>query len=115
MSEWTKEILSGSTHGRGIKITQAATPGDLVHMAINDTDLIDEVYLFAVHNHTTYVDVTVEFGGTTDPDDLIVTRMQPRQEYVICPGHPLRNNLAVRVFASVADVVAVFGHVHREA
>ena len=67
---FTKEFLSGSNNGRPIKVAAAVTPGTLIHTADNSAK--DEIWLYAVNNDTADRLLTIEFGGVTDPDDLII-------------------------------------------
>jgi len=114
MPTFDKEFLSGSTNGRGIKITTTATAGDTIHTATSSTTHMDEVYLYAMNSDTTDRLVTVEFGGATDPDDLVEYTV-PAQDgaHLIIPGWPLNNTLAVKVFAETANVITVNGYVNR--
>ena len=47
MSSLSKQLLSGSTNGRMIKVVAVATPGTLIHTAIAGAVDIDEVWLYA--------------------------------------------------------------------
>lgn len=111
---YEKIILSGSTNGRGIEAVAVATPGTLIHTAVAGTDVIDEVWLFAVNNDVVTRTLTIEFGGVVDPDDHIEIEL-PAQAgiYTIVPGIPLQNSLIVRAFASAAAAITVFGYVNR--
>ncbi|GAG38014.1 unnamed protein product, partial [marine sediment metagenome] len=105
---------SESSYGRGIKVNATSTPGDAIHTAVSGTSDIDEVYLYAVNAHTAAVTLTIEWGGTTDPDDLIeFTIPHSSGLYVIAPGLPLQNGLDIAAFASTADVISIFGFVNR--
>ena len=46
MATYTKLKLSGSTDGKGIKVTQTATPGDIIHTA--HVSALDEIWLYAL-------------------------------------------------------------------
>jgi hypothetical protein len=107
--------LSGSNHGRGIKITGTNTAGAVtVHQAINDTVDLDNVWIEAYNSHTAAVDVTIEWGGTSAPDDHIKAAVPPGQGlFVLAAGLPLRNNLTIKAFAGTANVVVLYGFVHR--
>lgn len=113
VTTFSKQFLSGSSNGRGIKVAANATPGTLVHTS-HATDK-DEIWLWVTDNHSVDVDVTVEFGGVTDPDDIVKTQTITVKTGLNCviPGLILSNAVVVRVFASVANVVSVFGYVNR--
>lgn len=106
-------ILSGSTNGRNIKVV-ATTPGTTLHTAVAGTTSLDEIYLFAVNTDTVARTLTVEFGGTTSPNDKIVVSLEPNTGLVlVVPGLLLQNGLVVRAFASAANVIMINGYVHR--
>lgn len=102
--------VSGSTHGRGIKITASATPGTTIHTASAVTadgscDLIE----VTVYNSDT-VDRTVSFecGGTTAPDDIRGGSVPSKEERTFGP-FLLRNALVLKAFGSAANVLTAHG------
>ena len=114
MSVFTKEFLSGSTSGRNVKVAATATPGTLIHTAVSGTSSKDEIYLYATNTSTSAVKLTIEFGGTTSPDDLIeVTIPGEAGLYLVVPGLILNNALSVRAFADTANVININGFVNR--
>lgn len=116
MATFSKELLSGSTNGRPIKIGATATPGTLIHTTSSTAGVVDEVWLYATNTGTNTVVLTVEFGGTSDPDDLIVVGLPPistPQLLLVAPGWPLTGGVVVRAFANEADVCKVVGYVNR--
>lgn len=114
MAQITKRLLSGSTNGRGIKIAATATPGTLLHTAVTGTSDFDEIWIYVVNSSTTDRQVTIEFGGVTDPDDQVeFTVIAQDGLYLVIPGLLLNNGVVVRAFAAVADVLVCYGYVHR--
>ncbi len=114
MSTYTKLILSGSTDGRPIKVAATASPGTTVHTA--PASGLDEVYLWLTNTDTVARTVTVQFGGTGDPDDAICKTVSLPANSPPIPlimGLPLQNSLVVKVFASAANVVLASGYVNR--
>jgi hypothetical protein len=112
MADYTKIRLSGSTNGRGIKVAATATAGTLIHTAHADDD--DEIWLYAYNHHTADVNLTVEFGGVTVPDDVIQVSVPFKSGLkLIIPGFPLTGGVVVRAFAGTADVVVIRGFVNR--
>ena len=109
-----KELLSGSTSGRGIKVVQTATAGTAIHTAVAGAAAIDEVWLWALNTHSAAVDLTLEWGGTTDPDDLINIDgiAVEKGPLLICPGFVLNGGLSIAAFASQANVIVIFGFVN---
>jgi hypothetical protein len=116
MPSYTKAELSGSTDGRLIKVAATATPGTTIHTAsaITGDDNYDEIYLWAVNTDTADRKLTVEFGGTTAPDDLIEVTIPAEAGLVpVLPGLILQNALVVRAFAAVANVIMVGGYINK--
>lgn len=108
----SRQLLSGSTNGRGVKVAATATPGTLIHTA--HATSLDEVWLWCVNSSASAVKLTVQFGGTTDPDDSIEVGIDPESGlFLIVPGLVLSNSEVVRAFAATANVLAVHGYVNR--
>jgi hypothetical protein len=115
MATFSKVKLSGSTSGRGIKVVATATPGTTVHTAVAGASDIDEIWVYAVNTSAVDVNLTLEWGGTTSPDDTIgpVTIKAYAGLVLVAPGLILNGGLGLAAFASVANVVAVHGYVNR--
>ena len=114
-SSAVKRLLSGSTDGKAIKVSATSTPGTTIHTAVSGTTAgtYDEVWLWAYNHHTANVDLTIEFGGTSSPDNVVVVSVPYRQGLVpIIPGFLLQNGAAVKAFAATADVVTIIGFVN---
>lgn len=115
MATAVKRKLSGSTDGKGIKITQTATAGDTIHTSVAGTTAgtFDEIWLYAYNGHTADVTLTVEFGGATVPDNNIILTVPFKSGLVlVVPGLILQNGAVVKAFASVANVVTITGFVN---
>lgn len=110
-------ILSGSTNGLGIKVTGTSTAATVtVHTAISGTTSYDLVTLWAVNNDGDGETrtLTVEFGGVTDPDHLIILPVPCKVGPVLVATElPLRNGLIVKAFSDEANDVQVYGSVLR--
>lgn len=105
-------VLSGSVAGRGVKITTTANPGDLLHTVPAGGDSGYSIWLYAINNDTMDRTLTVQFGGTTSPDDLITATVKAGGglQFVV-PGLLLGVGLSMRAFASVANQIVVFGFI----
>lgn len=117
MATFTKLVLSGSTDGRPIKVAATGTPGTTIHTASTTATHFDEVWLYAQNTDTTARKLTVEWGGTSSPDDLIeITIPAESGLTLVAPGLPIKGNaspLVVRAFAASANVVTILGYVNR--
>lgn len=113
MTLYTKKKLSESTNGRGIKVVPLGTPGTLLHTSVDVDGQMGEVWIYAMNSSSDIVQLTVEFGGVTDPDDLITLDLAGEAGLtLVVPGLVLDGGVLVRAFASVANVITIFGYVH---
>jgi hypothetical protein len=114
VATYSKIKLSGSTNGRPIKVTQTATAGDTIHTAVTGTSDYDEIWLYAMNSDTSDRKLTIEWGGTTAPDDLIEVTIPAENGLVlVAPGLLLQNALVVKAFAAAANVITIHGFVNR--
>ncbi len=115
MATFTKQLLSGSTNGKGIKVVATATAGTLIHTAVAGTSSLDEVWLYAHNTSATAVKLTIEYGGVASPDDHIEVTIGAEGIglILVAPGILLQNGLAIRAFAATANVLNIFGYVNR--
>jgi hypothetical protein len=117
MATFTKRPLSASTDGRAIKVAATGTPGTTIHTGPSSASDIDEVWLYAMNTDTVGRKLTIEWGGTSSPDDLIEISVPAESGLVfITPGLLIVGNatpLIVRAFAGTADVVTLHGYVNR--
>lgn len=109
---FTKDKLSGSTNGKSVKIVATATLGTTIHTAVSGTTNYDEVWLYATNTSAANVDLTIEFGGVTSPDNLFITTIPAKSTMLVIPGLLLQNSLVITGFAATANVIEVNGYVH---
>lgn len=117
MATATKIKLSGSTDGKGIKVT-TASPLDgsdtTIHTAGAGTTDYDLVTLFAFNGDTQSRDLYIGWGGTTDPDNLILQSIPARAGLLLLVADlPLQNGGVIIASASVANKIVVYGYVNR--
>jgi len=115
MPTYSKQLLSGSTNGKGIKVAATATAGTLIHTAVSGTSSLDEVWLYAHNTSSAAVKLTLEWGGVAAPDDHIEINIGAEGTglILVAPGILLQNSLVVRAFAATANVLNIFGYVNR--
>ena len=118
MATFSKHILSGSTNGRLIKVAATATTGTTIHATGTSNSILDEIWLYAVNSDTTDRKLTIEFGGTSSPDDLIEFTVKAENGlYLIVPGLILRGTgsaaTTVTAFCATTNVVSIGGYVNR--
>jgi hypothetical protein len=117
MATFSKISFSSSTDGKGIKVVAVATLGTQIHECSATATTYDEVWLYAYNGHTANVILTIEFGGVTVPDNVIVQTIPFKQGlYLVVPGLVLKGNateLIVGAFANVGNVISITGWVNR--
>lgn len=115
MATFRKRKLSGSTDGKGIKVVATGSTGTTIHTAVAGTTAgtFDEIYLYAFNSDTVSRVLTIEFGGTTAPDQNIVSTLASKSGLVlVVPGLILQNGSVVTAFADAANVVTLSGFVN---
>lgn len=117
MATFSKNILSGSTDGRGILVAATATPGTLVHTGPTAITSFDEIWMYAQNTSASAVKLTVEWGGVTAPNDHIEFTVPAESGlYLIAPGLVIKGNataLLVRAFAATTNVLTIHGYVNK--
>ena len=118
MATFSKVLLSGSTNGRMIKVGATSTPGTTIHATGTSSTIIDEVWLYAVNSDTTDRKLTIEYGGTTSPDDLIEFTVTAESGlYLVVPGLVLTGTgsaaTTIRAFAATTNVISIGGYINR--
>jgi len=114
MATYSKELLSGSTQGKGILVAETATAGTTIHTAVAGTTDIDEIWLYGVNAHSADIKLTLEWGEATEPNGNIEITV-PAEEglMLLVPGLLLQNGLIVKAFAGTANEIVIHGYVNR--
>lgn len=115
MATFAPVLLSGSTDGDPIKVAATGTPGTTIHTAVSGTTSWDEVYLWVTNTDSSARTLTIEWGGTTDPDHLIMKAVSipANAHFQIVGGIRLNNGGVIKAFASSANVLLITGNVNR--
>jgi hypothetical protein len=116
MPTYSKVKLSSSTSGRPIKVAATTSPGTSIHATLG-TASTDEVYLYANNTDTVTRTLTIQWGGTTSPDDSIVVGIAAQSGiFLVIPGLILVDTgsaLTIRAFADFTNVINITGYVNR--
>jgi hypothetical protein len=116
MATFTKQLLSGSTNGKGILVSGTTSGAAVtVHTAVTGTSSIDEIWIYAHNTSATAVKLTVEWGETTAPNGNIEVNIgaEGTGMILVSPGIVLNNSLVVKAFAGTANVINLFGYANR--
>jgi len=73
MATFSKQLLSGSTDGRGIKVAATASSGTVIHTATTTTSTLDEIWLYAQLNNPFNTGLTVSNKALTSNVATITT------------------------------------------
>lgn len=117
MATFSALLLSGSTSGRPIKVAATAiASGTTIHTAVAGSTAFDEITLYVTNTDTVTHTLTLGFGGTTDPDDLVMKAVSiPASAGPIPIVTRLRLNggLIVKAAADAANLLLITGQVDR--
>ena len=117
MASFAKTTLSGSTDGRAVKVVATASAGTTIHTGSSTATTYDEIWLYAQNTSGSDVKLTLEWGGTTSPDDLIeLTITTEAGLTLVAPGLLIKGNatpLVVKAFAATANVITLHGYVNQ--
>lgn len=116
MATFTKTILSGSTDGRPVLVAATSSPGTTIHTGPSNASTFHEVWLYASNPDTTQHTLTIQWGGTTSPNDSITLYLPAESGLtIVAPGLLLKGNatpLLIRAFADTSNKVTVTGYVN---
>lgn len=118
MATYTKVLLSGSTGGQPIKVAATSSAGTLIHTTGTSSTNIDEIWLYCNNTSASAVNLTIEYGGTTSPDNQILVSIPSGSGLsILVPGLVLTGDgstgRSVRAFAGSANVINIVGYVNR--
>ena len=117
MASYSVQFLSGGAGDGGpIPVAATSSPGTTIHTAVSGTSGYDEIYLYAANVTGTSATLTIEWGGTTDPDDRIVKGYSiPANSalLLIVPGLRLNNGSVVKAYSGTAGAINISGNVNR--
>lgn len=112
MATFSKQLLSGSTNGKGVLVVATATAGTTIHTA--HATALDEIWIYAVNTHSSAIKLTIEYGEATEPNGNIELTVQPEAGLVtVLPGLLLTGSLVVKAFAATASEIVLHGFVNR--
>ncbi len=116
MASFSKLPISGSDNGKPITIAATGSPGTLLHQAASGVTSVDEVYLWVSNTTAGAATLTVEWGGSDDPDDLLCKSNSigaNSAPAVIISGALLKAGLSIRAYSDTANALNILGYVNR--
>lgn len=116
MATYARLQLSGSTDGRPVVVAATGTPGTTIHTSVSSTTTYDEIYAWVSNVTGTAATITVEWGGTTDPGQLLVKALTvpPNSPPIpLVTGQILSNGKVFAAFSGTASALNITGYVNR--
>ena len=118
MANYSKLHLSGSAGGQPILVSASSTPGTTIHTTGTSASDLDEIWLYANNTSASAVKLTIEYGGTASPNNLIEITIAAESGLVlVIPGLLLSGDgsagRVVRAFAATGQVINITGYVNR--
>jgi hypothetical protein len=118
MATFSKVKLSGSTNGRGILVAATTSTGTTIHATGTSSTVLDEVWLYAYNSDTAAVTLTIEFGGTTAPNDNIKLSIPANSGLtLVVPGLILSGTgsaaSTITAFAGTTNKIVITGYINR--
>jgi len=113
MATYTKELLSGSTSGKGVPVTDdSSADAVVVHTAVAGAEAWDEIWLYAVNVSAAASRLTLEWGSADVADNIELTIPAESGLVLVIPGLLLNGGLDVQAFADTDDVITIHGYVN---
>lgn len=114
----SKTLLSGSTGGMPIKVVAIASTGTTIHATGVSSSVIDEVWLYATNTSAAALNLTLEFGSTTAPDQNIILSIPSKSGLTICVAGLILSGTGsaartITAFAGSANSINIVGYVNR--
>jgi hypothetical protein len=118
MATYSKQQLSGGSLGAPILVAATASTGTPIHATGTSATVLDEVWLYAYNSSSSAVLLTIQYGGTTSPNnDIKITVPSQSGLTLIVPGLILAGNgsaaTSVYAYAGTTNVVTISGYVNR--
>lgn len=109
----TATFLSESSEGLPINVAATSSPGTAVHSVPNLNGEIHEIWLFANNTSASDVDLTLEFGDTTNTHTIVHT-IPAKESVQVSHGTMLGEAKIIRAYAGTGDVIRITGTVYRK-
>ena len=119
MPTYSKVALSGgAADGTGIELAIDSGTFTTIHTTSTTATTLDEIWLYAQNTDTSDRKLTLKFGGTDDPDDLIEVTIPTEAGLVlVVPGLILAGKASTGLIllgaCAVASKMTVYGYVNR--
>jgi hypothetical protein len=118
MATYSKVLLSGSTQGKAVKVAATSSPGTTIHETGTRSLVEDEIWLYAYNSASSSSILTIQFGGTTSPDNDIKLSIPATSGLtLITPGLILTGTGSaantVAAYAGTTNIITISGYVNR--
>lgn len=114
-NSFTKLPLSASIYGKQISLPgTASSTATEIHTATATAGSIDEVWIYAYNDATSTVQLSILWGGTTEPQDVSRVGVPSKSgRTLVVDGKLIGNGLIVKAYAAVSGSILIDGFVNR--
>ena len=98
---------SGSVDGKMVAVAETTSPGTILHTATSDPTEVDVITILVANIDNKDKELTIEWGGLTDADKIIIGIPHEEGLVLIINGRPLKNGQVVRAFSNEANKINV--------
>lgn len=117
MPVYSKKLLSSSAEGLSVMVAATSSPGTVVHTGSSSASVMQEVWIYAMNTDVSTRTLTLQWGGTTSPDNSITLQVSPSSSgpVLVIPGFLLKGNSTpnvIRAFSDSANRIAIYGYVN---
>jgi len=120
MATFSKQLLSGSTQGKAIKIaaTTSGSAGTTIHATGTSSSTLDEVWLYAYNSSSSNIILTIQWGGVTAVDNEIKLTIPSQSGLtLVIPGLVITGTGSaantIAAYAGTTNVITISGYVNR--
>lgn len=117
MAIFTKVLFSNSSNGTPITVTASATPGTLIHTTATSSSIIDEVWMYATNTGLSQTTLTIEYGGTSSNNKIILPVPAQSGLTIALAGLILTGTGVtasnIRAYTNVPNSVNIMGYINR--
>jgi hypothetical protein len=120
MATFSKQLLSGSTQGKAIKVaaTTSGSAGTTIHATGTSSSIIDEVWVYAYNSSSAAVTLTIQWGGVTAVDNEYKLSIPATSGLtLVIPGLIITGTGSaantISAYAGTTNLITISGYVNR--
>lgn len=111
MPTYTKQLLSGSTNGKQIKLNTPG-PGVTIHTATNVAGQLDEIWLWAYNDGPNTASVVILWGANSTDNEIIMNIPVQTGRLLVVDGMLANGGIVITAYGSVNNQIRIDGYVN---